>query len=49
MATGNSVNGGQEFPIFGGLKYPILNPIITGWSNYHQLAISKDIFSKLDV
>ncbi len=26
----------------------ILNPIITGWSNYHQSAVSKDIFSKLD-
>ncbi|NOR47457.1 MAG: group II intron reverse transcriptase/maturase [Methanosarcinaceae archaeon] len=26
----------------------ILNPIITGWSNYHQSAVSKNIFSKLD-
>lgn len=26
----------------------ILNPIITGWSNYHQSAVSKDIFSNLD-
>jgi len=26
----------------------ILNPIITGWSNYHQSAVSKDIFNKLD-
>jgi len=25
-----------------------LNPIITGWSNYHQSVVSKDIFSKLD-
>ena len=26
----------------------ILNPIITGWSNYHQSVVSKDIFSNLD-
>jgi len=26
----------------------VLNPIITGWSNYHRSAVSKDIFSKLD-
>src|SRR5665648_300563 len=26
----------------------ILNPIITGWSNYHQLAVSSEIFSDLD-
>ncbi len=26
----------------------ILNPIIIGWSNYHQSAVSKDIFSNLD-
>jgi len=25
-----------------------LNPIITGWSNYHQSVVSKEIFSKLD-
>ncbi|MDL5502509.1 MAG: group II intron maturase-specific domain-containing protein, partial [Candidatus Methanoperedens sp.] len=25
-----------------------LNPIITGWSNYHQSVVSKYIFSKLD-
>ena len=25
-----------------------LNPIITGWSNYHQPVVSKAIFSKLD-
>ena len=25
-----------------------LNPIITGWSNYHQPVVSKEIFSKLD-
>ena len=25
-----------------------LNPIITGWTNYHQSVVSKDIFSKLD-
>ncbi|MFV9677842.1 MAG: group II intron maturase-specific domain-containing protein, partial [Methanosarcinales archaeon] len=26
----------------------VLNPIITGWSNYHRSAVSKEIFSKLD-
>ena len=26
----------------------ILNPIITGWSNYHQSVVSKEIFSNLD-
>ncbi|BAZ44685.1 RNA-directed DNA polymerase [Chondrocystis sp. NIES-4102] len=26
----------------------ILNPIIKGWCNYHSLAVSKEIFSKLD-
>ena len=26
----------------------VLNPIITGWSNYHRSAVSKDTFSKLD-
>ncbi len=25
-----------------------LNPIITGWSNYHQSVVSSEIFSKLD-
>jgi len=25
----------------------VLNPIITGWSNYHRSAVSKEIFSKL--
>jgi RNA-directed DNA polymerase len=25
-----------------------LNPIITGWTNYHQSAVSSQIFSKLD-
>ena len=25
-----------------------LNPIITGWSNYHQGVVSKSIFSKID-
>jgi RNA-directed DNA polymerase len=25
-----------------------LNPIITGWTNYHQSVVSKEIFSKLD-
>jgi RNA-directed DNA polymerase len=25
-----------------------LNPIITGWSNYHRAVVSKDIFYKLD-
>jgi len=25
-----------------------LNPVITGWSNYHQSVVSKDIFSKMD-
>jgi len=25
-----------------------LNPIITGWTNYHQSVVSKDIFDKLD-
>ena len=25
-----------------------LNPIITGWSNYHRSVVSKDIFNKLD-
>ena len=25
-----------------------LNPVITGWSNYHQSVVSKDIFNKLD-
>ncbi len=25
-----------------------LNPIIIGWSNYHQLVVSKEIFHKLD-
>jgi len=26
----------------------VLNPIITGWSNYHRSAVSKEIFSQLD-
>nr|QNO47319.1 hypothetical protein JEFCCPNJ_00001 [Methanosarcinales archaeon ANME-2c ERB4] len=26
----------------------VLNPIITGWSNYHRSAVSKETFSKLD-
>jgi RNA-directed DNA polymerase len=26
----------------------VLNPIITGWSNYHQSVVSKAIFSKMD-
>ena len=26
----------------------VLNPIITGWANYHQSVVSKDIFGKLD-
>ncbi len=26
----------------------VLNPIITGWSNYHRSAVAKEIFSKLD-
>ena len=26
----------------------VLNPIITGWSNYHQSVVSKEIFGKLD-
>ena len=26
----------------------VLNPVITGWSNYHQSVVSKDIFSKMD-
>jgi len=26
----------------------VLNPIITGWSNYHRSAVVKEIFSKLD-
>ena len=26
----------------------ILNPIITGWANYHQSVVSKEIFSNLD-
>lgn len=26
----------------------ILNPIITGWANYHQSIVSKEIFGKLD-
>ena len=26
----------------------VLNSIITGWANYHQSVVSKDIFSKLD-
>jgi len=25
-----------------------LNPVITGWSNYHQSVVSKDIFNKMD-
>ena len=26
----------------------VLNPIMTGWANYHQSVVSKDIFGKLD-
>ena len=26
----------------------VLNPIITGWSNYHRSAVSRETFSKLD-
>ena len=26
----------------------VLNPIITGWSNYHRSAVSKETFNKLD-
>jgi RNA-directed DNA polymerase len=26
----------------------VLNPIITGWSNYPRSAVAKEIFSKLD-
>jgi len=26
----------------------VLNPIITGWSNYHRSVVSKEIFNKLD-
>jgi len=26
----------------------VLNPTITGWSNYHRSAVAKEIFSKLD-
>jgi len=26
----------------------VLNPIITGWPNYHRSAVSKETFSKLD-
>ena len=26
----------------------VLNPIITGWSNYHRSAVSKEAFNKLD-
>ena len=25
-----------------------LNPIITGWSNYHQISVSAEIFSRID-
>ena len=43
---GEVIKGGkawtQEHPI------SILNPIIIGWSNYHQPVVSKDIFSNLD-
>jgi len=42
----DTIKGGKAWPqknLIGAL-----NPIITGWTNYHQSVVSKDIFSKLD-
>jgi RNA-directed DNA polymerase len=42
----DTIKGGKAWPqknLIGAL-----NPIITGWTNYHQSVVSKDIYSKLD-